>query len=596
MGETIDRDAAISALNALIEPAPGCKFDRAWNDALAEAKQALRSLPAVPAAAAEVATLVELERRLASIRARESNMGQWDGLQRAQQEAGVMIRELRAKEPPGVRINPPDPAPAPSASLEALLAALDEASKLNGERAQRTNYGELCRRAAAALREAEALAAKYRDALELAKAEREALRAQLTEAAAKPLKGMHITVREACRRRLHLEGADAQALESALTMTEKERDALRAAVVAPCDRCGHGKSADWKALESRAERAERTILRVCQALGCVYQADGHADAAADEATILDHIEQLSAGEGQQRARAEKAEAERDALRGQLKHVGDLNEERTRQWTAATVEANEAKAALTAERAAHEETRRLLSQATDELTNVATTLGLPEEAPVAAMCEAIGEMQRQLAAPLAPIGAEWREELDKVYLDAWTAASAKGGSEQDRHERGCAAGIEAVARRVVERVRERLLSPQAICDFASEYEHRAKAAKTNREIDDALRTGMRAALSVALGDLSTGAGNSPTSSDGSPIDVATRDALAKAHEAAAKWPTYNSAHEAFGVLLEEVDELKRHVWTKQRNRDLAGMRGECLDVAAVAIRFAAETCDEERGRK
>ena len=36
------------------------------------------------------------------------------------------------------------------------------------------------------------------------------------------------TVRAACKRRMPLDGADAQALEYALTMTERERDAARA--------------------------------------------------------------------------------------------------------------------------------------------------------------------------------------------------------------------------------------------------------------------------------------------------------------------------------------------------------------------------------
>lgn len=62
-----------------------------------------------------------------------------------------------------------------------------------------------------------------------------------------------------------------------------------------------------------------------------------------------------------------------------------------------------------------------------------------------------------------------------------------------------------------------------------------------------------------------------------------------------WPPFNSAHEGFAVLLEEVDELKAHVWTKQKNRDLTAMRKEAVQVAAMAIRFATEVCSEERGR-
>lgn len=64
----------------------------------------------------------------------------------------------------------------------------------------------------------------------------------------------------------------------------------------------------------------------------------------------------------------------------------------------------------------------------------------------------------------------------------------------------------------------------------------------------------------------------------------------------KWGEFNSAHEGFAVLLEEVDELKAHVWTNQKKRDLQAMRKEALQVAAMATRFAMEVCDEERGRR
>jgi NTP pyrophosphatase (non-canonical NTP hydrolase) len=71
-----------------------------------------------------------------------------------------------------------------------------------------------------------------------------------------------------------------------------------------------------------------------------------------------------------------------------------------------------------------------------------------------------------------------------------------------------------------------------------------------------------------------------------------DAIEEALDARLRWPRYNSAHEGLGVLLEEVRELEAHVFRKQKDRDLAAMRKEAIQVAAVAIRFADECCDEE----
>lgn len=63
-----------------------------------------------------------------------------------------------------------------------------------------------------------------------------------------------------------------------------------------------------------------------------------------------------------------------------------------------------------------------------------------------------------------------------------------------------------------------------------------------------------------------------------------------------WPAFNSAHEGFAILKEEVDELWMHVMTNQKKRDLEAMKKEAIQVAAMALRFAVEVCSEERGRK
>lgn len=60
--------------------------------------------------------------------------------------------------------------------------------------------------------------------------------------------------------------------------------------------------------------------------------------------------------------------------------------------------------------------------------------------------------------------------------------------------------------------------------------------------------------------------------------------------------FNSAHEGYAVMDEEVDELWDHVKVKQGHRDIEAMRHEAIQVAAMAIRFAIDICTPEKGQK
>ncbi|MGD0497562.1 MAG: hypothetical protein ABSC23_03900 [Bryobacteraceae bacterium] len=51
------------------------------------------------------------------------------------------------------------------------------------------------------------------------------------------------------------------------------------------------------------------------------------------------------------------------------------------------------------------------------------------------------------------------------------------------------------------------------------------------------------------------------------------------------PKFNSAHEGYAVILEEMDELKAEVWKRHHDADL--MRKEAVQVAAMAIRFLVD---------
>ena len=74
--------------------------------------------------------------------------------------------------------------------------------------------------------------------------------------------------------------------------------------------------------------------------------------------------------------------------------------------------------------------------------------------------------------------------------------------------------------------------------------------------------------------------------------AAADALHEVLRAREMWPGMNSAHEGYAVMLEEFDELKAHVWANQKKRDYPAMRKEAIQVAAMALAFVVEICDQE----
>lgn len=63
-----------------------------------------------------------------------------------------------------------------------------------------------------------------------------------------------------------------------------------------------------------------------------------------------------------------------------------------------------------------------------------------------------------------------------------------------------------------------------------------------------------------------------------------------------YPPFNSAHEGFSILNEEVDELWEHVKVKQRDRNPVSMQEEAIQIAAMAVRFAYDVCYTQKGKK
>ena len=60
--------------------------------------------------------------------------------------------------------------------------------------------------------------------------------------------------------------------------------------------------------------------------------------------------------------------------------------------------------------------------------------------------------------------------------------------------------------------------------------------------------------------------------------------AELSRACEKYESFHSLHEGYATLLEEVDELWKHVKTKQGRRVPDAIEKECIQIAAMAIRI------------
>lgn len=76
-----------------------------------------------------------------------------------------------------------------------------------------------------------------------------------------------------------------------------------------------------------------------------------------------------------------------------------------------------------------------------------------------------------------------------------------------------------------------------------------------------------------------------------ICEAIRDEVRRAESLHAR---INSAHEAYAVILEELDEFWEQVKLKRNSRNPSEMRTELIQVAAMCVRTIRDVIDAGRG--
>lgn len=76
---------------------------------------------------------------------------------------------------------------------------------------------------------------------------------------------------------------------------------------------------------------------------------------------------------------------------------------------------------------------------------------------------------------------------------------------------------------------------------------------------------------------------------------SREFLLELVKARQKFPPMASAHEGYGVIAEEFDELWEIIKQKQTERDYAAMRKETIQLGAMVLAFLVEIVDAENRR-
>jgi hypothetical protein len=75
------------------------------------------------------------------------------------------------------------------------------------------------------------------------------------------------------------------------------------------------------------------------------------------------------------------------------------------------------------------------------------------------------------------------------------------------------------------------------------------------------------------------------------ELLAAEVLEELQRAVAKHPrSFNSSHEGYAVILEELDELWDEVKRQSDDRSYARMRKEAVQVGAMALRFILDVCD------